>query len=190
MLQYLHVKNLALIDEIEVEFGRGLNILTGETGAGKSIILGSVNLALGGRYTKDILRQGARYGLVELTFSVENERQIRKLKELDIYPEDGFITLQRRLMEGRSVSKINGETVPVSMVRKAGTLLIDIHGQHENQSLLHIRKHLELLDDFAGEKLALAKEKYNARYQEYGELKKELDQAQLDMPPEQKRWIF
>ena len=97
MLQYLHVKNLALIDEIEVEFGRGLNILTGETGAGKSIILGSVNLALGGRYTKDILRQGARYGLVELTFSVENERQIRKLKELDIYPEDGFITLQRRL---------------------------------------------------------------------------------------------
>ena len=72
MLQYLHVKNLALIDEIEVEFGRGLNILTGETGAGKSIILGSVNLALGGRYTKDILRQGARYGLVELTFSVEN----------------------------------------------------------------------------------------------------------------------
>ena len=109
MLQYLHVKNLALIDEIEVEFGRGLNILTGETGAGKSIILGSVNLALGGRYTKDILRQGARYGLVELTFSVENERQIRKLKELDIYPEDGFITLQRRLMEGRSVSKINGE---------------------------------------------------------------------------------
>ena len=76
----VHVKNLALIDEIEVEFGRGLNILTGETGAGKSIILGSVNLALGGRYTKDILRQGARYGLVELTFSVENERQIRKLK--------------------------------------------------------------------------------------------------------------
>ena len=87
MLQYLHVKNLALIDEIEVEFGRGLNILTGETGAGKSIILGSVNLALGGRYTKDILRQGARYGLVELTFSVENERQIRKLKELDIFGE-------------------------------------------------------------------------------------------------------
>ena len=83
MLQYLHVKNLALIDEIEVEFGRGLNILTGETGAGKSIILGSVNLALGGRYTKDILRQGTRYGLVELTFSVESERQIRRLKELD-----------------------------------------------------------------------------------------------------------
>ena len=151
MLQYLHVKNLALIDEIEVEFGRGLNILTGETGAGKSIILGSVNLALGGRYTKDILRQGARYGLVELTFSVENERQIRKLKELDIYPEDGFITLQRRLMEGRSVSKINGETVQMATLKAVSSILIDIHGQHEHQSLLYKKNHLAIVDAFAGE---------------------------------------
>ena len=107
MLQNLHVKNLALIDEIEVEFGDGLNILTGETGAGKSIILGSVNLALGGRYTKDILRQGANYGFVELTFLVENEHQIEKLRELEVYPEEGIVTLSRRLMEGRSVSRIN-----------------------------------------------------------------------------------
>ena len=155
MLQYLHVKNLALIDEIEVEFGRGLNILTGETGAGKSIILGSVNLALGGRYTKDILRQGARYGLVELTFSVENERQIRKLKELDIYPEDGFITLQRRLMEGRSVSKINGETVQMATLKAVSSILIDIHGQHEHQSLLYEEKQLEILEDHAEEGLIL-----------------------------------
>ncbi len=95
MLQNLHVKNLALIDEIEVEFKDGLNILTGETGAGKSIILGSVGLALGGRYTKDILRQGADYGFVELTFQVEDERQIRQLKELDIYPEEGCVVLSR-----------------------------------------------------------------------------------------------
>ena len=83
MLQNLHVKNLALIDEIEVEFKDGLNILTGETGAGKSIILGSISLALGGRYTKDILRQGAEYGFVELTFLVENESQQKKLKEMN-----------------------------------------------------------------------------------------------------------
>ena len=159
MLQYLHVKNLALIDEIEVEFGRGLNILTGETGAGKSIILGSVNLALGGRYTKDILRQGARYGLVELTFSVENERQIRKLKELDIYPEDGFITLQRRLMEGRSVSKINGETVQMATLKAVSSILIDIHGQHEHQSLLYKKNHLAIVDAFAGEETKRQKEK-------------------------------
>ena len=94
MLQYLHVKNLALIDEIEVEFGRGLNILTGETGAGKSIILGSVNLALGGRYTKDILRQGTRYGLVELTFSVESERQIRRLNNWKFTPTTGLLSFR------------------------------------------------------------------------------------------------
>ena len=137
MLQNLHVKNLALIDEIEVEFGDGLNILTGETGAGKSIILGSVNLALGGRYTKDILRQGADYGFVELTFQVENERQIRKLKELDIYPEEGSVVLSRRLMEKRSVSRINGETVQTALLKEAASILIDIHGQHEHQSLLY-----------------------------------------------------
>ena len=142
MLQNLHVKNLALIDEIEVEFGDGLNILTGETGAGKSIILGSVNLALGGRYTKDILRQGADYGFVELTFQVENERQIRKLKELDIYPEEGSVVLSRRLMEKRSVSRINGETVQTALLKEAASILIDIHGQHEHQSLLYKKNHL------------------------------------------------
>ena len=177
MLQYLHVKNLALIDEIEVEFGRGLNILTGETGAGKSIILGSVNLALGGRYTKDILRQGARYGLVELTFSVENERQIRKLKELDIYPEDGFITLQRRLMEGRSVSKINGETVQMATLKAVSSILIDIHGQHEHQSLLYKKNHLAIVDAFAGEETKRQKEKVVEIWRQYKEKQKELSEA-------------
>lgn len=88
MLQNLHVKNLALIDEIEVDFKEGLNILTGETGAGKSIILGSVSLALGARYSTDILRKGAQYGFVELTFSIENEKQEKQLNKLDIYPEE------------------------------------------------------------------------------------------------------
>ena len=177
MLQYLHVKNLALIDEIEVEFGRGLNILTGETGAGKSIILGSVNLALGGRYTKDILRQGTRYGLVELTFSVESERQIRRLKELDVYPEDGFVTLQRRLMEGRSVSKINGETVQMATLKAVSTILIDIHGQHEHQSLLYKKNHLAIVDAFAGEETKKQKEKVAEIWQQYRGKIRELSEA-------------
>ena len=176
MLQYLHVKNLALIDEIEVEFGRGLNILTGETGAGKSIILGSVNLALGGRYTKDILRQGTRYGLVELTFSVESERQIRRLKELDVYPEDGFVTLQRRLME-RSVSKINGETVQMATLKAVSAILIDIHGQHEHQSLLYKKNHLAIVDAFAGEETKKQKEKVAETWQQYKEKIRELSEA-------------
>ena len=190
MLQYLHVKNLALIDEIEVEFGRGLNILTGETGAGKSIILGSVNLALGGRYTKDILRQGARYGLVELTFSVENERQIRKLKELDIYPEDGFITLQRRLMEGRSVSKINGETVQMATLKAVSSILIDIHGQHEHQSLLYKKNHLAIVDAFAGEETKRQKEKVVEIWRQYKEKQKELSEAGVDESERAKELAF
>ena len=92
MLQNLHVKNLALIDEIEVDFKEGLNILTGETGAGKSIILGSVSLALGARYSTDILRKGAQYGFVELTFTVEDKKQEERLKKLDIFPEEGLLS--------------------------------------------------------------------------------------------------
>ena len=190
MLQYLHVKNLALIDEIEVEFGRGLNILTGETGAGKSIILGSVNLALGGRYTKDILRQGTRYGLVELTFSVESERQIRRLKELDVYPEDGFITLQRRLMEGRSVSKINGETVQMATLKAVSAILIDIHGQHEHQSLLYKKNHLEIVDAFAGEETKKQKEKVAETWQQYKGKIRELSEARTNGSERAKELAF
>ena len=190
MLANIHVKNMALIKETDISLGRGLNILSGETGAGKSILLGSIAVALGLQNFKGFAREDADYALSELVFVIENEEQRQALLELEIPVEDGEATISRRLSKGRTTSKINGETVPVSMVRKAGTLLIDIHGQHENQSLLHIRKHLELLDDFAGEKLALAKEKYNARYQEYGELKKELDQAQLDNATRAKEMDF
>lgn len=190
MLQYLHVKNLALIDEIEVEFGRGLNILTGETGAGKSIILGSVGLALGGRYTKDILREGTRYGLVELTFSIENKRQTEQLKALDIYPEEGFVTLQRRLMEGRSVSKINGETVQMATLKEVSAILIDIHGQHEHQSLLYKKNHLQIVDAFAGKEAGERKQKVADAYQEYKAKVKELKEASTDEAERAKELAF
>ena len=144
MLRNLYVKNLALIDEIEVEFAEGLNILTGETGAGKSIILGSINLALGGKYSAEMLRSGAEYGYVELTFSLENEEQIELLKEKDIFLDDGMLTLSRKLMDRRSVSKINGETVSASVLKEVAGILIDIHGQHEHQSLLQKKKQLVL----------------------------------------------
>lgn len=190
MLQNLHVKNLALIDEIEVEFGDGLNILTGETGAGKSIILGSVNLALGGRYSKDILRQGADYGLVELTFLVENEAQVRKLKELDIYPEDGAVLLSRRLLAGRSVSRINGETVQIGLLKEAAQILIDIHGQHEHQSLLYKKNHLGIVDAYARETVAEAKKKVREAYREYKACEKELKEMSSDESQRAKELSF
>lgn len=190
MLQSLHVKNLALIEEIEVEFGKGLNILTGETGAGKSIILGSVNLALGSRYTKDILRKGTDYGFVELLFHVENEKQIQKLKELDVFPEDGLIVLSRRLMEGRSTSRINGETVTMSKLKEVASILIDIHGQHEHQSLLYKKNHLGIVDAFAHEYVAENKKNVSAAYKEYRRCKKELDEAGMDETERAKELSF
>ena len=110
MLAHLHVKNLALIEEIEVEFGPGLNILTGETGAGKSILLGSMQLILGAKTSKNMIRENASYALVELLFQVENEKALETLKALDICPEDGQVLLSRKIMDGRSINKINGET--------------------------------------------------------------------------------
>ena len=190
MLQNLHVKNLALIDEIEVEFKDGLNILTGETGAGKSIILGSISLAHGGRYTKDILRQGAEYGFVELTFLVENESQQKKLKELDIFPEEGMVTLSRRLMAGRSVSRINGETVQMGLLKEASSILIDIHGQHEHQSLLYKKNHLGIVDAFAKEYLAEDKEKAAQAYKAYKACEKELKEAEADESQRAKELSF
>lgn len=153
MLVSLHVKNLALIEETEVEFGEGLNILTGETGAGKSILIGSVNLALGARFDKDMLRQGAESALVELLFSCPpQERALReKLQELEIPMEENTVLISRRMQPGKSVLRINGETVSARQVKEVAELLIDIHGQHEHQSLLHKKKHMEILDAYGGQ---------------------------------------
>ncbi len=180
MLQSLHVKNLALIHEIEVEFDKGLNILTGETGAGKSIILGSVNLALGGRYTKDMIREGADYALVELLFRPESESLIRKLEDLDIYPEEGLVSLNRRIMDGKSISRINGETVPMAKLKEAAELLIDIHGQNEHQSLLYKKNHIRILDEFAGERIQPVKEQVKESYGIWKSAAKELEEAGMD----------
>lgn len=190
MLQNLHVKNLALIDEAEVDFERGLNILTGETGAGKSIILGSVNLALGGRYSADILRKGASYGLVELVFTITSEAQERALQTLDVYPEDGAVILSRKLMEGRSTSRINGETVPAAKLKEIASVLIDIHGQHEHQSLLYKKNHLQILDEFAKEELGTIKKQYGTCYQLFKEKQKELEKASIDEETRRKEADF
>ena len=136
MLRSLHVKNLALIDEAEVEFGEGLNILSGETGAGKSIIIGSINLALGGKVQKEMLRENADAALVELIFEVKEENIKAALAAMDVSVEDDMLIMSRKITGGRSIARINGETVPASKVKEAAALLIDIHGQHEHQSLL------------------------------------------------------
>lgn len=180
MLQNLHVKNLALIDETEVEFGPGLNILSGETGAGKSIIIGSINLALGEKVQKEMLRDNGESALVELIFFVEDADTIEDIRALDIEMEDDTVILSRKITGGRAIGRINGEAVSASKMKAVASLLIDIHGQHEHQSLLSKKKHLEILDTFAKESLGDKKEKLAQCYQEYRKLKDELEHANLD----------
>lgn len=177
MLQSLHVKNMALIKEEEVTFEEGLNILTGETGAGKSIMIGSVNVALGTGNFKDYVPEGAEYALVELYFTTENPGALRKMEEMGIPLEDGQIVISRKYQKGRSVSRVNGEAVNLSFVRDLAADLIDIHGQHQHQSLLYPRNHLLLLDEFAREDLGERKERCEAACREYREICGRLQKA-------------
>lgn len=180
MLLNIHVKNMALIQEVEVDLGRGLNILTGETGAGKSIIIGAVNVALGAQSFKGFARDGADQALSELVFSVEDDRCRERLKDLGVAMEEDLVIISRKLTGGRSISKVNGETVPVSRIRQIAEVLIDIHGQHEHQSLLYRKNHLGILDEFAKKELTPLKETGNHLYKEYKKLEKELKQSALD----------
>lgn len=181
MLVSLYVKNLALIDETEVYFGNGLNILTGETGAGKSIIIGSVNLALGAKAEKELIRTGADHALVELVFQVEKEKQLEEIRKLELpIEEDGTVILQRRIMPGKSLCKVGGETVSVRQVRALAEILIDIHGQHEHQSLLKAAKQLEILDEYAGEELHGPMKKLKECYEQYRETAEKLSMEDVD----------
>lgn len=184
MLLNLHVKNLALIEDTEIEFGKGMNILTGETGAGKSILLGSVNLALGSKAGSDVIGRYGESAFVELSFLVEDTDKISRLQEMDIYPEDGIVTISRRILPGKSVIKVNGETMTAANVRKITELLIDIHGQHDHQSLLYKKNHLDILDEFAKEELVIFKEKLSVEFSKYTDLKKKL--SEMDVSEEER----
>lgn len=180
MLLNLHVKNLALIEEVDVDFEKGLIVLTGETGAGKSLILGSVNIALGNKASKDMIRKGTDYSLVELTFSV-SETCAKQLKKYDIYmEEDNIVTVTRKISEGRSISKINGETVNIKTLKNVMSLLIDIHGQHDHQSLLYTKNHLDILDKFAKDSILELKEQIKEEYSKYTKLIKKLEEFNID----------
>ena len=174
MLTYLHVKNLALIEEEEISFKDGLNVLTGETGAGKSIILGALSYALGQKADKSNLRKEDGDAVVEAVFTVDNEEQKERLRELDIEPYDDEVILTRRITEGRATAKINGETVPAPKMKEVGDLFLDVYGQNEHATLLKKAKHLSLLDEYDREKILPLKEETERLYKEYKKLSEEL----------------
>ncbi len=179
MLKELHIKNVAVIDEVHIEFAEGFNALTGETGAGKSILIDSINMALGNRTSRDIIRHGCDFASVDICFEIENPAVFSALSELGIDAEDGIVTVSRKLTaDGKSTCRINGMLSPANMVREAASLLIDIHGQSDNQSLLNPKNHLALLDEYGN--LACDLEEYAQVYSEYRSMEKEIDALSAD----------
>lgn len=177
MLVHIYIKNIALIDEITIDFKEFLNILTGETGAGKSILIGSINFALGERSSREIIRTGEENALVELLFFIENDDVINAIKNQGIeIEEDRYVLITRAINQsGRSVCRINGQTVTTGMLRQISSKLIDVHGQHEHQSLLDVGKHIELLDLFCKEELYDLKNTLEMKYKEYKNIEKQIN---------------
>ena len=161
MLRSLRVKNLALIRETEVEFGEGLNILTGETGAGKSILIDAFGMVLGGRSSADYVRSGTDGLWVQAVFDVSGQQEIKALlAEHGLEPEEDLFLKRKISAAGKSRAYINGVQVPLAVLKAIGARLVDIHGQHENQALLKPDAPLHLPDAFGGSKLAQALQEY------------------------------
>lgn len=177
MLRELSIKNFAIIEDLTVGFVEGLTVLTGETGAGKSIIIDAVQLLAGGRGSQEFIRHGAKKAELEGLFAIssENHSAYQKCAEAGIEIEEGMVILRRDLNDnGKSVCRVNGKLVPLSLLREIGATLIDVHGQHESQELMDDKRHISLLDQFAGEDIDPLKERYSKEYSAYRELKKEL----------------
>lgn len=174
MISELHIENIAVIKKLTVDFKNGFSVLTGETGAGKSIIIDSVNLLLGARSARELIRSGESSALVSACFTDIAEKTLSELEALDVFPEDdGCIYIQRTLnTDGKAQAKINGRSVPTSLLRDVGKLLINIHGQHDNQQLLSQEKHIGFLDAWAHTEELL--DDYGKCYFEMVRLRKEM----------------
>lgn len=177
MLIELHIKNLALIKSADLDFDKGLSIISGETGAGKSILIDSINLALGQKTNKDIIRTDEDNAYIELIFKIDSELKLEKLKELDIYPtEDDLIIITRRISRTKSVLKLNDETVTSARLKKLASILIDIHSQHEHQSLMDNAKQLEIIDTLADKEVLELKELIKINLEKYRDIDRVLSE--------------
>lgn len=180
MLISLHIENIAVIKKVDIDLQKGFTALTGETGAGKSIIIDSINILLGARPSREMIRNGEDTAIVSALFSEISQSNITSLSELGILPdEDGSIFIQRSIStDGRTNTKINGRTVSVSLQREIGGLLINIHGQHENQTLLDTSKHIYYLDKYAGDDSLITS--YIESYDKMNDIKRSLSELRRD----------
>ena len=179
MLERLHIKNIAVIDEAEIEFNKGFNVLTGETGAGKSIIIDSINMVLGERTSKSIIRNGEKKAVVEAMFSIDNPEILKILDDNGIEVEDGMLILYRDLnTDGKGLCKINGSMTTASGIREIANMLINIHGQQDNQSLLTPSSHIGFLNRYAN--LTSKLDEYRVYYNMVNEIYDKLNSLQVD----------
>lgn len=177
MLERLCIENIALIDRLELELGSGFNVLSGETGAGKSIIIDAMNFVLGERASRDLVKFGAARARAEAVFDISDCKNTRPLLEnYGIDAEDGELILSRELVvsSGKNICRINGSLVPVTVLREISATLIDIHGQHEHQSLLDPEKHIDFLDGFAASRTESVMTKLNGTVSDYNKTASEL----------------
>lgn len=179
MLINLHVKNLALIEEADIDFTDHLNILTGETGAGKSVLIGSIQSALGGKIPKDMIREGSDLALIELVFHTDNEMVKKLLCDYEIPFEEGEIIISRRITNQRVVNKVNGCNITLSRLKELSPFLLDLSGQHENQLLLKPVNHLKILDSYDKGNIYPVKEQVTGEYHKYQELKHRLSDQDI-----------
>lgn len=180
MLLALTIEKIALIDQLYLEFTPGLNMLTGETGAGKSIVIDAIHTVLGGRASKEIIQAGCESARVEAVFSLRDE-QVKALTQLGLSCSDGTITLGRMLQSGgKSVCRINGRVTSLAQLKEAASFLMEIHGQHENQLLFSKTNHMHLLDSFGKEQLKTPIQEYKLAYREYIRYKRTLREKQLN----------
>ena len=178
MITNIHIKNIGIIDDIEINLNKGLNVLTGETGAGKSLIIGSLDIISGGRFSKEMIRKGEENSFVELCLYVPEDKN----------SIDGNIIVSREIYaNGRNMCKINGRLVTVAELKTYMKSYIEIHGQNDNQNILDSRIHIKYLDDFIGTEIKQIKEEYKEKYIRYHELKKELKENYGDEKEKQRR---
>lgn len=180
MLKNIHLKNLALIEEADIDLKEGLNIMTGETGSGKSIIIGSVSIALGGKANKQMIRRGSTFGLIELLFTSSNPEVFKAIDRLGIERDSENIMITRKITPDSSVSKINGENVTLSNLKKVTSLLVDVHGQHDHESLLNPAKHIQILDDFGKNDIKAIKDSLAEELVSYKELRERFKAFDMD----------
>ena len=179
MIQELFIKNFAIIEEVRCQFEKGMTVLTGETGAGKSIIIDAVGLLAGERASLEMIRYGSEKATIQAVFTIDSEETKRKIEALGIEIENDEIMIQRELYQtGKSTCRINGQMVTVSLLKQVGPYLIDIHGQNEHFLLLNEEHHLSLLDAYAGQKLQPLKDDYRQYYEHFCSIQEQLRKLQ------------